>query len=46
MSLSPGKKIKVNDINYYVYDEGDGDKVALLVHGWPEMVTERLCLTS
>ena len=36
MSLRPGKKIKVNDINYYVYDEGDGDKVALLVHGWPD----------
>jgi pimeloyl-ACP methyl ester carboxylesterase len=36
MSLSPGKKIKVNDINYYVYDEGDGDKVALLIHGWPD----------
>jgi pimeloyl-ACP methyl ester carboxylesterase len=35
MSL-PGKKILINDIHYHVYDEGDSDRVVLLLHGMPD----------
>ncbi len=35
MSL-PGKQIEVNGVNYHVYDEGQGDKTALLIHGMPD----------
>lgn len=36
MSLEPGKMYEINDVNYHVFDEGQSDKVALLVHGWPD----------
>ena len=35
MSLT-GKKILINDIQYHVYDEGDSDRVVLLLHGMPD----------
>lgn len=35
MSL-PGTKIKINDVNYHVYDEGDSDQVVVLLHGQPD----------
>lgn len=35
MSL-PGKTMKVGGYNYHVSDQGDGDKVALLLHGMPD----------
>jgi pimeloyl-ACP methyl ester carboxylesterase len=35
MSL-PGKTMKIGGYNYHVSDQGDGDKVAFLVHGMPD----------
>jgi len=35
MSL-PGTKIRVNDVDYHVYDEGVGERVVLLLHGMPD----------
>ncbi len=35
MSL-PGKKVEINGVNYHYYDEGQGDRTALLVHGMPD----------
>lgn len=35
MSL-PGKKVEINGINYHVSDQGDGDRVVLLLHGMPD----------
>jgi pimeloyl-ACP methyl ester carboxylesterase len=32
----PGKKIKLNGVNYHVGEQGSGDKVALLLHGMPD----------
>lgn len=34
MSL-PGKTMKIGVYNYHVSDQGEGDKVAFLVHGMP-----------
>lgn len=36
MSMEPGKIYEINGVNYHVYDQGHSDKVALLVHGWPD----------
>ena len=35
MSL-PGKSMKIGGWNYHVSDQGEGDKVAFLVHGMPD----------
>ena len=35
MSL-PGKTMKIGGYNYHVSDQGEGDKVAFLVHGMPD----------
>ena len=35
MSL-PGKTMKIGGYNYHVSDQGEGDKVAMLVHGMPD----------
>ena len=35
MSL-PGKNMKIGGYNYHVSDQGEGDKVAFLVHGMPD----------
>lgn len=35
MSL-PGKKIAVNGVNYHVFDQGDSDRVVMLLHGMPD----------
>ena len=35
MSL-PGKKMKIGGWNYHVSDQGEGDKVVMLVHGMPD----------
>lgn len=35
MSL-PGKKVEINGINYHVSDQGEGEKVVLLLHGMPD----------
>ncbi len=32
----PGRKVKVNGVNYHVGEQGDGDKVVLLLHGMPD----------
>jgi hypothetical protein len=35
MSL-PGKTMKIGGYNYHVSDQGEGDKVAMLIHGMPD----------
>jgi pimeloyl-ACP methyl ester carboxylesterase len=35
MSLQ-GKKVEINGVNYHVSDQGEGDKVVLLLHGMPD----------
>jgi pimeloyl-ACP methyl ester carboxylesterase len=35
MSL-PGKTMRIGGYNYHVSDQGEGDKVAMLVHGMPD----------
>ncbi len=35
MSL-PGKKVEINGVNYHVSDQGEGDRVVLLLHGMPD----------
>ena len=35
MSL-PGKTMKIGGYNYHVSDQGEGDKIAMLVHGMPD----------
>jgi len=35
MSL-PGNKVEINGIHYHVSDQGEGDRVVLLLHGMPD----------
>ncbi len=32
----PGRKVKVNGVNYHVGEQGSGDKVVLMLHGMPD----------
>ena len=32
----PGKKMKLNGVNYHVGEQGSGDKIVLLLHGMPD----------
>lgn len=32
----PGRKMKLNEVNYHVGEQGSGDKIVLLLHGMPD----------